>query len=83
MTQSVYMSLTRVLPGSTAVIETLGCTPRQFSRLAPLGLVRGAEVTVLRNNMSGLLLEAGQTTIALSREIAASIKVGGKHVAAS
>jgi Fe2+ transport system protein FeoA len=66
--------------GRTVVITEFYCTQRQLSRLAPLGLIRGAALAVIRNkNGQALIIAAGWTTIALSRQVAAAIRVGGPH----
>ncbi len=64
--------------GRTVVITGFSCVSRQSSRLSPLGLIRGAALKVIRNKKGhALIVMAGRTTIALSRQVAAAIHVGG------
>ncbi len=80
MTKISDTRLSRIPKGSCATIKGFCCTPRQLSRLAPLGLIRGARLAVVCNKKGhALIITAGRTTIALSRQVAAAITVGDVH----
>lgn len=73
--------LSRVPGGGYATIKGFSCPPRQLSRLAPLGLIRGARLAVIRNRKGhALIIASGHTTIALARQVAAAVTVGDVHV---
>lgn len=77
MTCSKTEKLSDISSGQTAVIKGFTCKDRQFFRLAPMGLLRGKTVLVVRNNRRNpLLIEVQQTTIAISREVAGTILTG-------
>lgn len=61
-----------------AVVLELNTSARDTARLAPLGIVRGCRVMMLRNGRSGaVLVEVRNTVVALSRLVARNITVGG------
>ena len=72
--------LSGVPGGRYATIKGFSCTPRQLSRLSPLGLIRGARLAVVRNKKGhALIISVGRTTIALSRQVAEAVTVGDVH----
>lgn len=77
MEASSDIRLAGIADGRTVTIAGFRCSTRQLSRLAPLGLVRGVSLVVIRNRRKhALIVEAGRTTIALSRKVAENIYVG-------
>lgn len=72
--------LSGIQGGWCATIKSFSCTPRQLSRLSPLGLIRGARLAVIRNEKGhALIIASGHTTIALSRQVAEAITMGDPH----
>ncbi len=61
-----------------AVVLELNTSAKDTARLAPLGIVRGSRVMMLRNGRRGaVLVEVRNTVVALSRLVARNITVGG------
>ncbi|HAS89192.1 MAG TPA: hypothetical protein DCS48_07790 [Desulfovibrio sp.] len=73
--------LADVPKGQSTTIHKICCSARDASRLAPLGIVRGTDVEVLRNSRGGaVLVEVRNTVVALSRFVAENITVReGSH----
>jgi len=68
--------LAEVRQGESVMVTTMDCSPRTLSRLAPLGVVRGAGIEVLRNTRKGaMLIEVRNTVVALSRAVSQGISV--------
>jgi len=68
-----------VLPLSSAlgkvVVREIGCGPSCRARLASLGIIPGAEITVVRNSGGPLLLDVMGGRVALGRGIATKVLV--------
>ncbi len=74
------MKLADVPQGGAATVEEVACSPRERSRLAPLGIVQGVGVEVLRNvNRGAVLVEVRNTLVAMSRAVAEGIVVKGER----
>lgn len=68
-------SVTRLRPGETGIITSiLQTVPERLVKLSSLGVMPGAEVTLVQRNPA-VVLKIGETTIALDSEVADAILV--------
>ena len=67
--------VTRLKPGETGIITSiLQTVPERLVKLSSLGVMPGAEVTLVQRNPA-VVLKIGETTIALDGEVADAILV--------
>ncbi|MCB0156831.1 MAG: ferrous iron transport protein A [Caldilineaceae bacterium] len=61
--------------GCTVCLQRMTCKPGQARRLADMGIVPGAELTVLQRGGGPMLIAVGDTRVALGKSVARSLQV--------
>jgi Fe2+ transport system protein FeoA len=74
-------SLANTRPGDVVLVHHVEATPSRIDKLAALGILPGVELRVLQQRPV-VVVECGETTLALERELAVGIVVGGSAATA-
>lgn len=78
--RAAAVPLARLLPGETALVESLGTGKSLVARCLALGFTPGVKVTMVRNPRSGpLIVDVRGTRVALGRSEAQKICIAGSE----
>jgi Fe2+ transport system protein FeoA len=66
--------LSAMRPGATGIVSEIRATPSRVDKLAALGVLPGVEVRV-QQNQPVVVVELGETVLAIERELAEGILV--------
>ncbi|NJP04132.1 MAG: ferrous iron transport protein A [Chloroflexaceae bacterium] len=69
------VNLSLIPPGQRVRVVNIPDEGRASHRLSHLGIVRGAQITIVQDNGSSLLIAVGATRLALARGLAHTIRV--------